>query len=337
MELMRFSMTGTEVVQSAFRLSRAFTDRTTIVRFDNHYHGHSDNILGGTFGDGSYRPVSFAGDPRSSLGTNRREWQNDTLILPWNDIEAFEETMQTFGSEIACIILEPLNMNGGGIRISDEFLSALSRAREEYGTVIIFDEIITGNRTGLGGMQAGLAFSPDLTLLGKTLSGGILPVSAIGGRADIMSLLSSGSVVQAGTFNGYNAGMAAVLSCYRLLEQGGQSALKNMWSAGAYIRKELADCGRRHGIPITTQGHDGCFCIHVSANELTSHDEWTPQMRKEESVLQRMLFERAVCTAPKLRIYPNIDMTEQEICKFIEVFDQVLTDCGREKQSKNQR
>ena len=317
MEKMRFAMTGTEVVQTAFRLSRAYTGRNKLLRFTGHYHGHADNVLGGTYDGIHDYPVIIPGDARYSLGTIPNERINETFIVPWNDVSIFEEVVERNYDSIACVIMEPLNMNGGAIPISDSFLSSVLEKCKRYGILLVFDEIITLNRTNIGGMQRELGVQPDLTLLGKTLAGGALPVSAIGGKREIMSLLEERKVVQAGTFNGYHAGMAAVLATYDLLENGG---LEGMYRKGRELRQQIELIGREEHFPVITQGADGCFCIHPGDTPLLYPSDWTQPMRELENQMQQSFFQHHVCVAPPLRFYLNIDISDEEI-------DRLLTVC----------
>ena len=219
-------------------------------------------------------------------------------------------------------------MNGGAIPISDSLLDALIKARECYGIVLVFDEVITINRAGLGGMQQKLGVSPDLTLVGKTLAGGALPVSAIGGSGEIMRLIREQKVVQAGTFNGYHAGMAAVLATYAQLEEPGR--LEGMFQRGISIRSELERIGHKMGFPIVTQGIGGCFCVHPGEKVLYSPAQWTAQMCRLEGEIQKKFFERRVCIAPKLRFYLNIDIEDGEIEELLQISEEVFREMGQE-------
>ena len=329
MERIRFAMTGTEVAQTAFRLSRAYTGRRKILRFTGHYHGHSDNILGGTYDGVHDYPVILPGDARSSLGTIPDERVNETLIVPWNNVQIFRDVVSRLHHQIACIIMEPLNMNGGAIHITGELLDAVIQACRTYGIVLIFDEIITINRTGIGGMQKILDVRPDLTLLGKTLAGGALPVSAIGGREDIMSLLTQQKVVQAGTFNGYHAGMSAVLATYALLEKS--SGLERMFCKGQYLRKQLERISREENSPVVTQGSDGCFCLHPAGQPLSNPEQWTERMRQLENTMQEKFFRKHVCVAPPLRFYMNIAITDEEIDELLHIARSVFQEMAAQQ------
>jgi len=332
MEMIRFSQTGTEAVNAAFRLSRAYTGRKKIIRFVGHYHGHTDNILGGTYDGINLFPTAFEGDARASIGTIDCEKENQTFILPWNNLELIKEVMEEHYADIAGIIMEPLNMNGGGILPDIEYISSLRHLCSKYEIVLIFDEIITGIRTGLGGYQQKLRISPDITVIGKALSGGICPVSAVGGRADIMKLLEEYKVVHAGTFNGYHFGMGAVLTTLRLLQEESHKRLHRMWTCGERIREELAIIAGEHGLPLTTQGHAGGFCVHLCKESLMSNEEWTRSLQMQENNLQQLFFQDRVLTSPALRFYMNTDLTDTEISRFLErankVFEQYVNRFG---------
>jgi glutamate-1-semialdehyde 2,1-aminomutase len=313
MEKIRFGLSGTEVVNSAIRLSRAFTGKRKLVRFVGHYHGHTDNILGGVYDGIHLNPVPFREDPRGSLGTIEYEKILCTILIPWNDPDLLRKVLDENHDEIACVIMEPINLNGGGIHPNDEFLNVLTRKCSAYGILLIFDEIITGVRTGLGGMQEKLAIKPDLSVMGKALSGGICPVSVIGGRSEIMNLLEEYRVVQAGTYNGYHMGMGAVSTTMTLLAQNSELRLRDMWKKGAFIRQSLVQLAVGFGIKLVTQGHDGGFCLHIHSQPLSRHEDWTADMRHKEAWLQRMFFEEKILLAPVLRFYMNTDVTDNEI------------------------
>ncbi len=186
---------GTEATMSAIRLARGFTKRDKVIKFEGCYHGHVDGLLvsagsgGATFGipDSLGVPVSYT---------------KETIVLPFNDIEAFRATLKEHGKEIACVILEPVIGNMGCILPRQEFLEALREETEKYEIVLIFDEVMTGFRVSFGGAQSYFGIKPDLTCLGKVIGGG-LPVGAYGGKKEIMSFVApEGGVYQAGTLSG---------------------------------------------------------------------------------------------------------------------------------------
>lgn len=214
MEQVRLVSSGTEATMSAIRLARGFTGRPTIVKFEGCYHGHADSLLvkagSGllTFGN----PTS-AGVPE--------DFAKHTRVLDYNNIEQLHDLFKADGDNLACVIVEPVAGNMNLIQPSHEFLQTLRDLCTQHGTVLIFDEVMTGFRVGPQGVQGVYGIKPDLTTLGKIIGGG-MPVGAFGGRQDIMaSIAPLGPVYQAGTLSGNPVAVAAGLSTLCLLNQEG--------------------------------------------------------------------------------------------------------------------
>ena len=210
-ELIRMVSSGTEATMSAIRLARGFTRRDLIVKFEGCYHGHCDALLVKA-GSGALT----SGVP-SSLGVPESVAAH-TLTLPYNDSDAVKTLFAACGEQIACIIVEPVAGNMNCVPPVAGFLETLRQVCSDYGSVLIFDEVMTGFRVGLHGAQGLYAIKPDLTTLGKIIGGG-LPVGAFGGRRDIMECLSPlGGVYQAGTLSGNPVAMAAGLKTLELID-----------------------------------------------------------------------------------------------------------------------
>ena len=194
-DMVRFVNSGTEATMSAIRLARGFTKRRKIIKFDGCYHGHSDDLLASAGSGVAFLAAS------SSQGIPSAHIQ-DTLSLPFNDVETLTNTIQRHHADIACIILEPVAGNMGIINPTKDFLKNLRALTKKYNIVLIFDEVMCGFRANLGCTQNDLGIIPDMTCLGKIIGGGF-PVGAYGGRKDIMKHLAPlGGVYQAGTFSG---------------------------------------------------------------------------------------------------------------------------------------
>ncbi|MEW5012178.1 MAG: glutamate-1-semialdehyde 2,1-aminomutase, partial [Cycloclasticus sp.] len=213
-EKVRMVSSGTEATMSAIRLARGFTGRDNIIKFEGCYHGHSDSLLVKA-GSGAltFGVPSSPGVPASLA--------DHTLTLPYNDTAAITQLLAQQGDSIACIIVEPVAGNMNCIPPEAGFLEALRALADQYGIVLIFDEVMSGFRVALGGAQQRYGVKPDLTTLGKVIGGG-MPVGAFGGRADIMAQLApEGPVYQAGTLSGNPLAMAAGLSTLELVSQAG--------------------------------------------------------------------------------------------------------------------
>lgn len=214
-EMVRFVNSGTEATMSALRLARAYTGRNKIVKFSGCYHGHADMLLVQA-GSG----VATMGLP-DSPGVPA-ETTSDTLIAPYNDAGAVEDLFHAYPSAIAAVIVEPVAANMGLVLPQPDFLQELRRLTERHGALLIFDEVMTGFRIALGGMQEHVGIMPDLTCLGKIIGGG-LPVGAYGGRREIMQLVAPvGPMYQAGTLSGNPLAMSAGIATLNELRKAGQ-------------------------------------------------------------------------------------------------------------------
>jgi len=211
-EKVRFVNSGTEAVMSAVRLARGYTGRKYIVKFEGCYHGHYDSVLvSAGSGVATFGIPGTPGIPE--------EIANLTFVLPYNDSEAVKELFSNKGEDIACVIVEPVAGNMGVVLPEEGFLKTLREETEKAGSLLIFDEVITGFRLAPGGAQELFGIEPDLTTLGKVIGGG-MPVGAYGGRLNLMSKIApEGEIYQAGTLSGNPVAMAAGLATVRTLKK----------------------------------------------------------------------------------------------------------------------
>jgi glutamate-1-semialdehyde 2,1-aminomutase len=261
-EMVRFVNSGTEATMSALRVARAFAGRTKVVKFEGCYHGHSDGLLvqAGS-GVATLSLPDSAGVPPS--------FASETLVVPYNDFDALTTLFERQGSEIACVIVEPLAANMGVVPPAQGFLEALRKLCSDAGALLIFDEVITGFRVGLGGYQAMCGVSPDLTCLGKIVGGG-MPVGAYGGRAEIMSLVAPlGPVYQAGTLSGNPLTMAAGISTLRGLKQPGfYEALEERTTR---FTDEMSSLAAEAGVPVQLNRTASMFTLFFSEAPVTDY------------------------------------------------------------------
>jgi glutamate-1-semialdehyde 2,1-aminomutase len=213
-EMVRFTNTGTETTWHAVRTARTFTGRWKIVKFEGHFHGYSD-VLGYSM----WPPLAEAGPVASPVslpqsGGMPPGMAADVIVLPWNDLSALERTLETRGHEIAAVIMEPVNYNSGGILPAPGYLAGAKELTARHGVVLIFDEILSGFRTGPGCIQAWSGVTPDMCTLGKCLGGGTV-LSAFAGRRDVMAAVAPlGAAVHSGT---YNANLIPVMAAEAFL------------------------------------------------------------------------------------------------------------------------
>ena len=244
-EKMRFVSSGTEATMSAIRLARAFTNRKYIIKFEGCYHGHADGLLVKA-GSG----VATFGIP-GSAGVPE-EIAHFTLALPYNDIEAVRAAFAARPDQIAAIILEPVAGNMGTVAPKQGYLEALRAMTQQQGTVLIFDEVMTGFRVSLGGAQQLYGITPDMTCLGKIIGGG-LPCGAFGGRAEMMNMLAPlGPVYQAGTLSGNPLAMAAGFVTVNELIANAPNIYARLEHYGGKLAEGVAAAARSAGIAVAT-------------------------------------------------------------------------------------
>ncbi|NVO61229.1 glutamate-1-semialdehyde 2,1-aminomutase [Photobacterium damselae] len=265
MEMVRMVSSGTEATMSAIRLARGFTGRDKIIKFEGCYHGHADCLLVKA-GSGALT----LGQP-SSPGVPE-DFAKHTLTCTYNNLESVREAFASHPDQIACIIVEPVAGNMNCIPPVAGFLEGLREICDEFGALLIFDEVMTGFRVATGGAQGHYNIKPDLTTLGKVIGGG-MPVGAFGGRREVMEYIApTGPVYQAGTLSGNPVAMAAGHACLTVLtEEGNEVRLANTTKRLAEGFKAAAD---KHGIPLLVHQVGGMFGFFFTDQEqVTCYEE----------------------------------------------------------------
>lgn len=251
-ELMRFCLDGSEAVQTAFRLARAKTDKNKFLRFEGHYHGWLDNVAWGL----SAPSVEAMGDLNNP---NLFPWsaglaeniEKEFILLPWNNLNLLRKTVEKHHHELAAIITEPIMCNNGCILPEKGFLQGIRDLCDEFNITCIFDEVITGFRTALGGAQSLFQITPDLSIFAKAMASGY-PISAIVGKKDWMNLIVESKVIHAGTMNSSCSTVAAAIGTIEVLEQKG--IYENIYFLGQKLMKGLEEIGKKQKTNLLVQG-----------------------------------------------------------------------------------
>jgi glutamate-1-semialdehyde 2,1-aminomutase len=289
MEMLRFVNSGTEATMSALRLARAYTGRSKIIKFEGCYHGHADLLLVQA-GSG----VATLGLP-DSPGVPAATVQ-DTLVARYNDLDSVSSLFEQFPGEIAAVIIEPVAGNMGVVPPAEDFLSGLRDLTRANGSLLIFDEVMTGFRVHPGGAQALYSIEPDLTTLGKVIGGG-LPVGAYGGRRDIMTMIApSGPVYQAGTLSGNPLAMTAGIATLRTLEQPG--IWDNLLGAARHLQEGTAQAARKAGISIQLNSVGTMFTLFFTSSPVR---DWPTASQSDKELYGRffrLMLENGIYLAP---------------------------------------
>ena len=270
-EQVRMVSSGTEATMSALRLARGYTGRDLIIKFEGCYHGHADSLLvkagSGllTFADSTQNAPSSGGVPQDLV--------KHTLVLPYNDVAAIEEVFKKQGDQIAAVILEPIAGNMNLIQPSKEFLAAIRSLTSKHGSVLIYDEVMTGFRVALDGAQSLQGITPDLTCLGKVMGGG-MPMAAFGGKKEIMSKLAPlGNVYQAGTLSGNPVAVAAGLKTLEIISREGfYECLTGQTEKLMAGLKQVAD---KAGVPFAVDSVGGMFGFYFADQVPTTYEAVT--------------------------------------------------------------
>lgn len=288
-EMVRFVNSGTEACMSVLRLMRAFTGREKIIKFEGCYHGHADMFLvkAGS-GVATLGLPDSPGVPKSTTG--------NTLTAPFNNLEAVKVLFEQNPGEIAGVILEPIVGNAGFIPPDAGFLAGLRELTQEYGALLVFDEVMTGFRIAYGGAQEKFGITPDLTTLGKVIGGG-LPVGAYGGRRDIMQLVApAGPMYQAGTLSGNPLAMTAGIKTLEILRQSGSYEYLER------ITKRLADgllqIAQETGHPACGGNISGMFGLFFTEGPVHNYEDAKKADLVKFSRFHRGMLEQGVYLAP---------------------------------------
>ena len=315
-----FCNSGSEATFAALRLARAASGRRKLIKFQGCYHGHHDAVL--------MNVISSADKvgKQDLLSTGMTpEVVDDTIVLPFNDVEELSQTIQDQGDQVAAVMLEMIPHNIGCVMPRPEFLQALRDLTKQKGIVLIFDEVITGFRHGLGGYQKIAGVTPDLTTLGKAFANGF-PIAALCGRADLMEhCRPGGDVFFAGTFNAHPVGVAAALATIEILER--PETYKHLFGLGDRVREGLREIFKRHGVEATVAGFGSVFVEYFMNPPVNNYNDLLRNDVKKFVAYRKKLIERGIYELPVnlKRNHISLSHTAKDIDETLEKADQVLS------------
>jgi glutamate-1-semialdehyde 2,1-aminomutase len=322
-ELVRFGLSGSEMVQAAIRVARAFTGRPDVIKFEGHYHGWFDNIL-----INQTPPVPAEGNPiprprhLQSAGQSPHA-SEDVVVLPWNDVEVIDRYVGANASRIAAIITEPIMFNTGGILPRSGYLEHLRRLTKAHNIVLIFDEVITGFRVALGGAQELYDIRPDLSIFAKALGAGF-PVAALAGRRDIMELFASGGVNHSGTYNANIVSLSAALAALRELSANGKAAYMRINAVGKSLMDGMIAAGRRHHTDLQVSGLPSAFHTCFASHPIHDYVTYSTADQKRLGRFLAALLECGVRPTSRGTWFVSSTHTEDDVKSTLDAVESAL-------------
>jgi len=316
-DMVRMVNSGTEAAMSAIRLARGVTGRDTIIKFDGCYHGHADTLLVEA-GSG----VATLGIP-GSPGVPE-SFVAHTLSLPYNDIESVKKVMDEQGDKIACIIVEPIAGNMGLVRPADGFLETLREVTEKSGSLLIFDEVMTGFRVAYGGAQSLYGILPDITCLGKIIGGG-LPVGAYGGKREIMEHIApQGPVYQAGTLSGNPVAMAAGIATLMQLKKPG--FYENLDKKADLLATGLEKAAEKAGVKVRVDRAGSMLGLFFTDRDVKNFEDAKTSDLDMFAAYYKGMLEKGIYLAPSQfeALFVSSAHEAEHIDKTIEAAEEVL-------------
>ncbi|MBA2113845.1 aspartate aminotransferase family protein [Bremerella alba] len=314
-----FSNTGTEAIQAAIRIARAHTGRDKILKFEGHYHGWLNNVLV------SYRPKQDDSTlPQATCGGQPASEFADTLVLPWNDIEAVRQLFAERGPEIAGVLTEPILANSGSCMPKPGYLEELIALCREHNIVSIFDEVITGFRVALGGARELFDLQPDLSVYGKALAGGFT-MSAVGGAAEMFEVLRDGRTIHSGTYNGTSLNIVAAIETIRELRKPG--TYQRMEEHGQAVSDAILVAASKRDVPATISGVGSVFSVHLGVK--TPPRNYREMLNSNMSLygkFRQAMLQRGVQLLPDARWYVGTQHDDEVLARVIPVIEPSMKD-----------
>jgi len=312
-ERVAFTSSGTEAVQLALRLARAFTGRNLILKFEGHFHGWVDSVL--LSHHNTSEELGPVEEPRAALCSKGQvpNASENVITAQWNDLLSVQRVFAKHGSSIAAVIAEPVLVNSGAIMPEPGLLEALRRLTQDYGSLLIFDEIITGFRIALGGAQSFFGITPDLATFGKAIGGGVA-LSSVVGRKEIMEQIAGGGVAFGGSYNGNPVSLAVAMATLDELARDGGAGLRQANALGSQLMEGLRSAAKDTGIPLLITGFGTAFSMHFTTRpQPRSYRDTLHDDKVALATFLRLALEEGLLLLPDGRIYVSPVHTEREL------------------------
>jgi len=322
-EMVRFATSGTEATMHALRIARAYTGRDKVLKFEGQYHGMYDYVLWST-----YQPVEAMGSRRDPIPVQASSGipaaiRDLIITLPFNDFDLLERRVREQWHSLAAIIVEPMLGNCASIAPQPGFLELIRKLCDEFGIVMIMDEVKTGFRVAKGGAQELYKINPDLATYAKSLGGGGYPIAAFGGKREIMEIIGHG-VAHGGTYTGNTIGVAAADKTLEILAT--TNALEVVAERGKQLQKGMSDILETKGIPFAFAGHPSMFGVVLSDHEPHDYRDWANSDHDTYDKIMIECIERGVMPDPDSREpwFLSSAHSEQDIAESLTVFEDAV-------------
>lgn len=326
LEKVRFVNSGTEAVMTTIRVARAYTKRDKVIKFAGCYHGHSDLVLvAAGSGPSTLGIPDSAGIPKSIA--------QEVITVPFNNIEAYQQTLYKWGDQIAAVLVEPIVGNFGIVEPKKGFLEEINRLTHEAGALVIYDEVITAFRFMYGGAQNLLDIEPDMTALGKIIGGG-LPIGAYGGKKEIMEQVAPlGPAYQAGTMAGNPASISAGIACLEVLREPG--TYEYMDRLGALLEQGILALAEKYGVHLSVNRLGGALTIYFGVEQVADYEQAEQSDGEIFSTFFKGMLQHGVNLAPSKyeAWFVTIKHTEKDIQDALAAVDTVFQGIAKQKNS----
>ncbi len=321
------SGSGTEAVMLALRLSRAYTGKSKVVRFHGHYHGWSDSIFTSFPSPDMMQKATDSGNSLTPPGTKGMSENSlsDVILLPWNDFEALQTTLEKHGNDIAAVISEPVMCNSGCIMPLPGYLETMRELTEKHNIVLILDEVITGFRLGISGAHGRFGIKPDLVTVGKALGGGIA-ISGVAGRKEILALIDTEQVSHLGTLNGNTVSTAAALAIIEILQRNNGAVYAKMEGQAEALASSIRELFTKHGFRgVVNQIGPVFHMMFIDRDEVSHFDEFQERNAGLYAKFAELMLDEGVLVRPNGLWYLSTVHEQNHIDATITAIDHVFS------------